>query len=329
MRVVSGFLFTIITGWILAVGCQGNNVSTPDLSMEDISVPVDSSEIPRDKVAICVWEVAGLRAEPGKHSLTADKKNNYLLGIIYGEEVEMLGEEKEMKDEGRTYMKVRLKDGEEGWVHDYLFEKNAKLAAVSGAMELYRRPDMMTLKDDKLLPGEIVVTMEQQGEWLHISGREKKKKGWIRIGSDGLTFQTRDVKLALLYYKALQEKTADARNEKLNSILKDKYFSESVLLELIENTVKNGIAEDTKREMNSITSPKSRELYITSTEAQIYSTPDTTSAVKALKKGDICEVLGKGEQAEIKDMNDYWYRVKHEDKEGWIYGYYTSMRSPK
>ena len=69
MRVVSGFLITIITGLILAVGCQGNNVSSPQMSSEENTTPVDSSEIPFEKVAICVWEVAGLRAEPGKATI--------------------------------------------------------------------------------------------------------------------------------------------------------------------------------------------------------------------------------------------------------------------
>ena len=248
--------------------------------------------------------------------------------IYYGEEVEMLGEEKEMEDENRIYMKVRLTDGSEGWVHEYLFEKSAKLAAASKEIELYRRPDMMTLRDDKLQPGDIIVTMERNGEWLHVSGREKKKKGWIKAGTEGLTFQTRDVKLALLYYKALQEKSNDARKEKLNAIIADQYFSGSVLLGIVEDIVKNGFADEGNKELNQISTPEEK-LFITTVEAQIYSTPDTNSLLKALKKGDVCQVLGKGEQEEIKNMNDYWYRVKHEDEEGWIYGYYTSMRSPK
>ncbi|MEZ4847582.1 MAG: SH3 domain-containing protein [Bacteroidia bacterium] len=330
MRVVSGYFLIGFIGWILAVSCQGNSATNQALTLEEDLVEADSNEIPIDKIAVCVWDVAGLREEAGKHSLTKDKKNNYLEAIYYGEQVEMLGEEKEMEGENRTYMKVRLKDGQEGWVHDYLFEKNARLAATADEIELYRRPDMMTLRDDKLLPGEIIVTMEKQGEWIHVSGREKKKKGWIKIGSGNLAFQARDVKLALLYYRAIQDRSDEGRKEKLNKILSDKTFSGSVLIDLVEYTLKNGLdVTEANREMNGIASPKDQELYITVSETQIYSTPDTISIIKELKKGDKCMVLGKGEQEEIRDMKDYWYRVKHENEEGWVYGYYTSMRAPK
>ncbi|MDX2248366.1 MAG: hypothetical protein SF052_16400 [Bacteroidia bacterium] len=236
MRLVPGYLLIGLGFYLALISCQGNSISensSPGLS-EDIVV--DTTEIPLEKVAICVWDVAGLRVEPGNKQYTKDKKNNYVESVYYGEKVEMLGEEIEIEGENRNYMKIRLQDGQEGWVHDYVFEKNATLAAVVQEAELYRRPDIMTLRDDKIELGEIVVTMERQGDWIHVSGREKRKKGWIKTG-DNLSFNTRDVKLALLYYKALQEKTETTQKTRLNEILNDKSFSGSVLLDLIRSKV--------------------------------------------------------------------------------------------
>ncbi|MEZ4825038.1 MAG: hypothetical protein R3C61_01910 [Bacteroidia bacterium] len=240
MRLVWAYLLIGLGIYLVFAGCQGNNQisdhTTSGLSEEE---EADTNDISLEKVAICVWDVAGLRVEPGSKKLTKDKKNNYVESVYYGEKVEMLGEEVEIESENRNYMKVRLQDGQEGWVHDYVFEKNATLAAVIKDEELYRRPDIMTLRDDKLELGEIVVTMEQQGDWLHVSGREKRKKGWIKM-DESLSFNTLDVKVALLYYKALQEKTTESRKAKLEEILNQKSFSGSVLVDLVKSTLDSG-----------------------------------------------------------------------------------------
>lgn len=240
MRLVPGHLLIGLGFYLVLASCQGNNNisdNTPP-GLPD-SATADSTEIPQEKIAICVWDVAGLRVEPGSKKLTKDKKNNYVESVYYGEKVEMLGEELEIEAENRNYMKVRLQDGQEGWVHDYVFEKNATLAAVIKEAELYRRPDIMTLRDDKLEMGEIVVTMERQGDWLHVSGREKRKKGWIKT-EENLSFNTRDVKLALLYYKALQENAVETRKARLNDILQEKTFAGSVLLDLVQTNLDSG-----------------------------------------------------------------------------------------
>jgi hypothetical protein len=136
---------------------------------------------------------------------------------------------------------VRLKDGQQGWVHEYLFEKNARLGAFIKEVEIYRRPDQMTLKDETFEPGEIVATMERIGDWLHVSGREKKKKGWIRVGNN-LTMAKKDLKVALLYYMAMQENSAEARRAKLQSITTDKALSGSVLIDLVEQKLQEAQA---------------------------------------------------------------------------------------
>ena len=259
MRVVSGILVLGLGLTIMLNSCQGNSYSENTQLPEEVTAEVDTNEIPLEKVAICVWNVAGLRQEPGNQDYTKDKKKNYLEAIIYGEKVEMLGEEVEIESESRTYMKVRLQDGQEGWVHDYLFEKNGTLAVVIKETELYRRPDFMTLRDDKFDPGEILVTMERQGEWLHVSGREKRKKGWIKV-ADNLSANTRDVKIALLYFKALQDKMADTRREKLEAILDEKSFSGSVLLDLVKEALKELDSASSGSGQRHIHSPENRML---------------------------------------------------------------------
>ncbi|MEM9935755.1 MAG: hypothetical protein AAF824_19170, partial [Bacteroidota bacterium] len=133
----------------------------------DIPLPNDTL---LDDQAICLWDGAGLRDGPGR-----GEKLTYLSTIYFGEQVELLGASELVESTNRTYLKVRLSDGEEGWVHQYLFAENAYLAAILGEAEIYRRPDIMTFKDDNFERGEVVTVMEEKGEWIKLVGMERKK----------------------------------------------------------------------------------------------------------------------------------------------------------
>jgi hypothetical protein len=50
--------------------------------------------------------------------------------------------------------------------------------------------------------------------------------------------------------------------------------------------------------------------------------------IKQLKTGDTCEVLEKGRKQTIDDKTDYWYKIKFKNKEGWIFGAFTSIKLP-
>lgn len=223
----------------------------------------DTSTIPLQSIAICVWSEAGLREEAGRKKLTKDGKNNYLVTIIYGERVEMLGEEQEV--EGRNYMKVRLQDAQEGWVHDYLFEKNAQRAAMTDDAEIYRRPDFMTLRDDQFKRGEIVAVIEKQGDWIHVSGREKKKKGWIKQGNN-MSMATRDVEVALRYYMAMEDNSPSGRRDKLIVISEDTSLEGSILMGLVDEALLDNPAETEQRQLNVTKSNQEPEVFITAND---------------------------------------------------------------
>ena len=203
-------IFLLCSLGVLLFVCSCNNQGEGALSDSDTDPlfteeqAVDTPAIPTSLRAICIWPGAGVRREPGKKKFTRDNQTNYITSLDYGEMAELLGESDTVKSESnRVYIKIRLLDGKEGWVDEYLFEKHARRAVITQELELYRRPDLMTLRNVRLLPGEIVVTIEQRDNWIHLSGREKKKKGWIRLGPNQLSFsyRTRDIELANYFYK--------------------------------------------------------------------------------------------------------------------------------
>ncbi|TAE54307.1 MAG: hypothetical protein EAZ89_06735 [Bacteroidetes bacterium] len=304
---------------ISAASCTGDKLSGKGLLEET----ADPTQIPIEKVAICVWDEAGLRAETHSKRNTLKGKSNYLATIYYGEKVEIVDPQAEaVVSENRSWIKVRLKDGQEGWVNEYLFEKNARLGVMTGPAEMYRRPDLMTLRDEKVEAGDIVVVMENQTDWVHVSGREKRKKGWLRLEGN-LSLNMKDVKAALLMYKSKQERDPAKRIEKLTHILEDKELTGNALQPAIESAI-----EKIRQEAPGSVLP-SEKLFVTHPQINFYSQPiDEQGYIKRqLKQGEVCEVISKGERTTIGEMYDYWYKVRSGTDEGWVYGYFTSMRS--
>ncbi|MEL6193353.1 MAG: hypothetical protein AAFR66_14945 [Bacteroidota bacterium] len=210
----------------------------------DIPLPNDTLI---DNQAICLWDGAGLRDGPGR-----GEKLTYLSTIYFGEQVELLGESELVEATNRTYLKVRLSDGEEGWVHQYLFAENAYLAAVMGEAEIYRRPDIMTFKDDKFERGEVVTVMEEKGDWIRLVGMERKKSGWI-TRKKLLSTDLFDIRLALKYVRAVNFTSSDKQAEQLENIISSEKQNPSSLLDVVKQRL-NEVTEENKDEAISMES---------------------------------------------------------------------------
>ena len=67
-------------------------------------------------------------------------------------------------------------------------------------------------------------------------------------------------------------------------------------------------------------------LKIVGDEIWIREYPTDGEVVMKLKDGEVCEVLKKGKQETIKGVADYWYKIKYDGKEGWVFGSQTSLK---
>ncbi len=232
--------FFLLSAVLMSSGCQNSGAYTTseEAPSELVEMWPDSLTTARERRAICVWPVVGLRREPGRKNYTSDRQKNYLVPIYYGERVEYLGVFDTVKSENRVYMRIRLQDGQEGWVNEELFEKNGRLAAMTQEAEIYRRPDLMTLRDDKVLPGEIIVVLERKDDWVHISGYKKASKGWIKLDRK-FTFEQDDLMTALRLFKADQTRNPEVKRDRLQEILDDKALKKSQLIELVKQRMDN------------------------------------------------------------------------------------------
>lgn len=309
--------------------CKEGQATEGEIITEEEVPVVPKDTLPLHKSAVCVWSpYASLRREPGRKLYTKDGKNNWIVSIRYGEVVELLDSTVHVEKENRDYMKVKLKDGKEGWVYDYLFEKYAKPAVVLKETRLYRRPDQMTLRDDGLEPGEIIVLIQDPDKpggksWYHVSSKRKIKKGWIHQPNH-ISTSSRDVQAALLYYKARNTKATDKKLDRLRSILQIAGIEKSPFAAMVQESIKKAENEDIQ---NELFKPGSK-LFITDNETWMHSSPDMSNdnQLRQLSKDDICLVLEIGKRDSLGATYDFWYRIQYDDAEGWVYGHYTSMR---
>lgn len=320
---------------LLTYSCnQGNLALNSTDESGPTPPPLDTTDIPIEYVGICVWPQCGLREEPGRQDFTKEGKNNYITAIYYGEKMEVLDERVEMPKENRTYLKVRLKDGQIGWVHDYLIERRARLAVMTRDAEVFRRPDPMTLRDAKLEGGEIVAIIQEPDSldnnyaenWLHVSTLEKKKKGWI-LNAPNHTYANEDLRIALLLQRALGIEDAAEKRGELLAITQEPVFTESSIRRLVEQALQN--AEQTAvQEGNPPVLDVKEKLFISQSNTTIHSEPmkNQDNILFSLDAGVVCEVLARGERTLIEGNNDYWYQIRYDGQSGWVYGYYTSKR---
>lgn len=296
-------------------GAENQEQSGPEMAETE---QAGMAEEPQTKaaavpVAICLWEKVGLRAAPGTGS---DAK--YLTTIYFGEKVELLGESQEV--DGKTYQKVRLSDGKEGWVYEYLFAIGAELGVAANETEIYRRPDLMTATDKTLERGEIVAILpSDKPGWVQVVGKERKKEGWVQAGAN-LTTEELDVAVVVMLDKALAETDPEKQAEALEKLSENSSFQNSVFIDLIQSELealkeRNEIGED--------------QLYITADKVNVRNLPsvDDSEVLFQVEAGTICNIIDQtDERIKINDMEDYWYKISCDGKEGWVFGHHTSKK---
>lgn len=301
------FLATILSISLLS-SCGESTTGTGDAT--DSTATTTTEGIPTEKQAICLWPKVGVRemADPNAAG------NNSLATAVFGERVEMLGQTEKVGD--KTYIKIKLSDGTEGWVNEYLFAQKAKLAAITKMTSIYERPDQMTLiRDKKAEFGEIVAVMNKEGDWIQVLGKKKSIKGYI-LGDDHYVTNEKDLRAAIARDHAL-DLSGQEKKDYLDLIVRNTDFTGSIF---------QMDAEAMLDELNKPVELAEDELMITGDKVNIRSEPDSEmeNAIAQLNNGDICKVIATGDMVTIGDKTDYWYQINHPDVEGWVFGAFTS-----
>ena len=313
MKTISFYgLFALLSLGLIA--CGGSNQSEPTQAAPAAEAePEASRKASVDNIGVCLWDGAGLRE-------TAGKSAKWAAGINFGEMVILTGQQEEVAAENRTYLEMELADGKKGWANGYLFATGASRAVALADMDVYKRPDLTTFTGDKFTKGEIfaLVASDREG-WMEAFGKEKKKAGWVQAYEEAYSTDEVDVTVGILVDRAMQEDDPTAQEEALNRIASNSTFSSSPLMSYVDAQLASIVP---------LPELPANQLYITADDLNVRSEPDSEAdnVIFKLSKGDICTILERGERVQIRDMDDYWYKIEKDGQSGWIYGYFTSKR---
>jgi len=310
-------IFTLLALGLFITACGGEN---DDMDPQADAAAVADEAAVADAItesaavgsSVCLWPKVGLRDAAG-----TGNGIKYLTTILFGEAVNPTGDEEEVGN--ANYIKVRLSDGKEGWVKESLFAPSANVYVATSEVDVYPRPDLMTYKGQKFKRGDIVaVTDNQQDEWVEVYGLEKKNKGWVRSTED-MSDSELDVTVGVLYNRAISEGKKADKEKLLNNIASNSAFSASGMMDVVDEAL-SGVAEPPRPELPA------NQAYILADVLNVRSEPDTEqdNVTFQVKNGDIVEIVERGEQKAVNGMNDYWYLVRIDGQEGWIYGAHTS-----
>jgi len=309
MRTYIHFLLFVLLFSFVVIGCDDEGEEAGETEEATTTTTEESTEVD-PSAAVCLWNKAALREAAGKDG-------KYSTSVVFGEQVEMLGETKKVDEENRTYMKVRLSDGSEGWVNQYLFAGKSKLGIILQSASLYNRPDLMTQKSSRMEAGELVIVSSKHAEWVKVSTADRKKSGWIS-GDGNISKENADITLALMYHQALQSPIRSKQLGALESLTKNSSFSSSPMMKIVKAKYQ------ALSEMGAL--PET-QLYVVGSNVNVRASATTASdVVMQLSDGNLCEVLQKGKKERLGNMNDYWYKIEYQGQIGWIYGYFTSKR---
>jgi len=98
------------------------------------------------------------------------------------------------------------------------------------------------------------------------------------------------------------------------------------------NKTSNDSLDSVKTAVDSIKKAEAivpKLLVIQGTNVNLRVAPNLNAVrIRQFQTGDTCEVIEKGNKETVNDVTDYWYKVKRKNKEGWLFGAFTSLKKP-
>ena len=209
---------------LLLIGCGGQSGDETTTTGEDSTTtekPEEVAEEPKEPNAVCLWpEAISIREK-------ADPKSKYLTAMYLGEKVFYLGDDQEV--EKRTYCKVKLQDGTEGYTRKDFLAVGFPVAVLEDAT-IYKRPDLLAKTDNKFARMSVIGVISEKEGWLEVKGKNGSwfSEGWIK--KDNVTNQEVDVVVAAYYTKAKMIKDEDKKKAEMQALTENDDLAGSIFM---------------------------------------------------------------------------------------------------
>ncbi|HEY8401252.1 MAG TPA: hypothetical protein VIK89_08325 [Cytophagaceae bacterium] len=169
----------------------------------------------------------------GTYSAPSTKEGKWVASYQFGNTFTLTGKTEENESEKRTYVEVIGPDGKTGWINQYLIVPNASVGVATSDVILYKNPDIMSVSSDKVKLGEIIaISSEEKDGFSEIFGKEKKVKGYIN-SKDKISTEPLDLKVAVLYNKAMAAASKEEQLAGLKAISEDPSNTPSIVYSLV------------------------------------------------------------------------------------------------
>lgn len=185
---------------------------------------------------VALSEPVAVRVEP-------NGKAGSLTTLSLAEQVQWLGDS--VVDAGnpkRSFLKVRLADGKEGWVNAWQLAAPAQAAVLLERTALYKRPDQATVTGKSLPAGELVARLgrEESGDWVEVVTMNRSLRGWTLRPS--LSGDPAELRAATAVRKARLMRDPARRAAALQALPADPAVASSRVWEALKDSLAPAVA---------------------------------------------------------------------------------------
>lgn len=308
---MKGFLPALLLILGLQLSACGGGETQPSEGIDSTATSEDEELLADENAALSSWEGQSVRTAPGGGG-------EWVATLPFGEKLELLGETNTDEKTKKTFTKVRLLDGKDGWVREDMIQKGGVLGAITESAQVYSRPGISNIKDETLEPTSLIILGNKQDDFVEFTAQNKgnsRSKGWL-LGDRGYTTTQIDITVAILIHKALADKNHANSIKRLEDIRHNSAYSESVFIDDIESMLnEEHAAEDLPDD----------QLIIRGDNVNVRSEPKVgENKLFQLSNGKVCQILEIGSYETIGSSSGYWYKISADGKSGWVFGAFTS-----
>jgi len=239
---------------VFACGGAGNTESESTATSD--STAVEEETTAKEVPAVSVWDKVSVRD-------AASEDGKWLTSLSLGETLTYLGEEQTDKKD-KTYLKVRLNDGTEGWSRTEFVIPEAEAGVFVNQTDIYNRPDLLTKSDDQFSKMDIVAIKNTQDDWAEIVGKPTGEKwlksGWVKASN--LSKKQVDIAMAKFAKPVLDAEGSEEKVEKLEEVLNNQDLTASAFTPDIKEALdelKLNATQDNESEMEEADSTSVEE----------------------------------------------------------------------
>lgn len=207
---------------------------------------------PKGEYSVCAWDRAELYSDPGTNS-------DIISSIHFSEEVMHLGREAFVRSgENSNYIWVETEDGREGWVNDKFFVTGGGNVVLLKDKAIFEKPSTPnSISRYSFESGELAILTEFANGWVKLTGKQKRKMGWVE-GYDAISTEDYDIETAALIDKALANERVEDRREELRTIRDGRSFISPQMREVVDKKLDQSYRAPKKQ----VTYPDEGDIYV-------------------------------------------------------------------